>query len=296
MSTEVTILDALAWAGTTEQARVAWISAKLVRSLQIWTNTHTKTDVKEAVKLTQPPYGRGKYIIEAVEKEYRRQLPIYRKRKEHHDWWQTYLKNAAARDTRLDNAYAAAFDRPQHLEAQGLDKPYSQSTWDERSEWDASESARDKGDQCVGLTHQGSYVVALLEIENGAMRWHIATRLHKGPIVRTYLRCNVNRLHDGKMNLVEAAVSLGGPKVKAALSRGKRVETDWVGRRTLIHHEGQDYVHAHIEEIPWRTAIFVERQGPFSSISYPIAVASITHGETVTELYDYPLLDWNDTD
>jgi len=294
------ILDGLAWASLSEKARVARISAKLVRDLGSWSDKHTKTDVKAAVKATAPPYGRGKYVIAAVELEYRRQLPIYRKRQKAQDDWKAYLDKAAKRGTRVNNAYAFAFNRPPHLPTQDFDKPWSSDTYDERTAWNTVEAARDKGDTCVGLTHQDSHVVALVEQENGSTRWHIATRLHKGPIVRTYLRGSSNRYTNSKMNLAEAAVSLGGPKVKAALAKGKRVETDWIGRRTLIHHEGQDFVHAHVEELPWRTTTFVETANTYNpATTYLKPVASQTLGETVTPWQDWykgQRPDWNDCD
>jgi len=293
------ILDGLAWASLSEAARVARVAALLVRSLGPWSDQHTKTDVKTAVKATAPPYGRGKYIIEAVEREYRRQLPIYRGRKKAQDAYAAYLDKSSKRGTRVNNAYAAAFGRPQYLAQQQFDKPWSGDTYDERNDWNTAESLRDKGDTCVGLTHQDSHVVALVEGENGSTRWHIATRLHNGPIVRTYLRCNSNRFSVEKMNLVEAAISLGGPKTKAALAKGKRVETDWIGRRTLIHHEGQDFIHVHVEELPWRTAIFVERPNTYNpATTYKTPVAALTLGETVTEVENAPGMrpDWNDVD
>ena len=82
MGQKANVLDALAWAGVSESARVARIAAKLVRELHQYKDEHTKTRIKDAVKATSPPYGRGKYIIAAVDAEYQRQLPIYKERKE----------------------------------------------------------------------------------------------------------------------------------------------------------------------------------------------------------------------
>jgi hypothetical protein len=86
-------------------------------------------------------------------------------------------------------------------------------------------------------------------------------------------------------NLVEAAVALGGPKVRAALAKGKKVVTDWSGRRTFIHHEGQDHVHPCVEEIPWLVATVEEsppnRWGYRSSVLVPAEA----YGDHITPVY-----------
>ena len=87
------ILDGLAWAGISEQARVARISAGLVKELSQHDDGHTKTRVKDAVRATSPPHGRGKAITEAVSIEYLRQAPIYQKRQADQAAWATYVSH-----------------------------------------------------------------------------------------------------------------------------------------------------------------------------------------------------------
>ena len=284
------ILDGLTWAGISEEARIARISAKLVRRLSRYTTTHTKTDVKKAVRETSPPYGRGKAITEAVEREYRRQFPIYMERTEAKEAWAEYLKHIAKRSTRLNLAYAAAFDRVPWEPSRKNPHPYGD--WDQRCAWDQEERERDKGDQCIGLTHQDGHVVCLMSHEKGHSQYHIATRYKKGEIVRTYLRT------DDASNLAEAAISLGGPKVKAALSIGKKVVTDWIGRRTFIHHEGQDHQGHSVEQLPWRTVSFREdKSGYYHRIVS--ADALLVNGEIIPDEDgdDTPAYDrWNDVD
>lgn len=274
MGQKANVLDALAWAGVSESARVARIAAKLVRELDHYKDEHTKTRIKDAVKVTSPPYGRGKYIIAAVDTEYQRQLPIYKERKARHDAWAEYQKHMAKRSTRVNNAYASAFDRPRYHPRQSFDGPWGD--YNGRQAFDESERARDVGDNCVGITHQGNHVVALVRSENSTSQEHIATRLKRGVITRTYLRS----VYRTKQNLVDALVSLGGPRVKAALAIGKQVETDWVGRRSFIHHDGRDHHAVGVEEIGWRAVMFEETTGYGGRIHlspYPV----IIHGESV---------------
>jgi hypothetical protein len=285
------ILDGLAWASLSEPARVARISIALVKELGTYTREHTKTRVKEAVRNTSPPYGRAKFVVEAVEKEYRRQLPIHRERQERHKAWKDYLTHMAKRSTRLNNAYAASFSRPPYMASRSYPGEYSD--WDARRDWEEAERARDKGDECTGMTHQDGYVVALVSSESGATKWHIATRLKSGPIVKTYLRANLTS--GGPQNLAEAAVSLGGPKVKAALARGKKVVTDWIGRKTYIHHEGQDH-HAHgVETLNWRIVTYVERPGYAGRMTTTAVAADLIDGREV-ETDSHTPYQWNDTD
>jgi len=272
------ILDGLAWASLTEEARVAVISANLVRKLTSYNRTHTKTDIKAEVSASCPPYGRGKFIFEKVSMEYLRQADIYGARQKAKDDWETYQKHMAKRSTRLNYAYAAAFDRAiydpvKHRNPYGYGDDY-----EKRCAWNARESARDKGDECVALTHQSEHVVCLVISENGDTRPHIATRPRSGPIVRTYLRCNYG---NEVGNLVEAAVLLGGPKVRAALARGKRVKTDWIGRRSLIHHDGSDHQNVGIEEVPWKTRSYRERRSCVNGSRE--AIDTITHGIIETD-------------
>jgi len=297
------ILDGLAWASLSEPARIALISANLVRKLTTYLKAHTKTAVKDEVRATSPPYGRGKIIAEAVEKEYRRQAPIYQARQKAHNDFKAYQEHMAKRSTRLNNTYAAAFDRIPYDPTRT--SPYNwDDDWELRDTWSNAEHERDKGDECIGLTHQGSHVVCLMKSEDEHSKWHIATRLHKGPRVRTYLRCNHSRFSDSEpKNLVEAAMSLGGPKVRTAITRGKRVVTDWIGRRTFIHHDGSDYHHVHIEELPWRAVVYeMTLTGNIPGDRWSKPCAAVIHGETVTRAPDEDPEDdstpdqWNDLD
>jgi|3_EtaG_2_1085321.scaffolds.fasta_scaffold00329_24 hypothetical protein len=275
MGQKANVLDALAWAGVSESARVARIAAKLVRELHQYKDEHTKTRIKDAVRATSPPYGRGKYIIAAVDAEYQRQLPIYKERKAKHDAWAEYQKHIVKRSTRVNNAYAAAFDRPQYHPKQRWGGSWGD--YDGRQAFDEVEGARDFGDRCLALTHQGNHVVALLTSKNGQDGFHIATRLKRGTVTRTYLRGNDDQ---GPQNLIDALVSLGGPQVKAALAIGKQVETDWVGRRSFIHHDGRDHQAVGVEEISWRARMFEEVAGYHGRTNlspYPV----IVHGESV---------------
>jgi len=288
------ILDGLAWAGISEPARIARISARLVRQLGTYRSEHTKSDVKEAVRGTSPPYGRGKAIYEAVEVEYRRQLPIFAARKERHEAWENYQEHIAKRETRINHAYAAAFDRPVWEPARK--NPYSYGD-DQYYSWNEEEQKRDKGDDCIGLTHQGGHVVCLVQHENGITAWNIATRHKRGPIVRTYLRCNLGGRTGQPQNLVEAAISLGGPKVRSALAKGKKVVTDWAGRRTFIHHEGQDHEKVWVEELPWRAVVFIEEPTGYNGSMVRRAKAALIHGDAVTLDPDNDYVrSWNDID
>jgi len=289
------ILDGLAWASLTEQARVSRVSAELVRSLPLYNTDHTKTDIKAAVKNTSPPYGRAKFINAAVAEEYKRQLPIYRDRQEQQVDWKNYLEHMSKRATRLNHAYAAAFDRVPYQPRGNF--PGGWSNYDARQKWEDAENTRDKGDECLGISHQGGHVVALVESENSATRWHIATRLKSGPIVRTYLRTNAVNTDQPK-SIAEAAISLGGPKVKAAITKGKKVVTDWLGRKTYIHHEGQDYHEVMVETLNWRITSFVERPGYGGRTETRAVVAELVDGAEVTVPDDrHPgYRNWNDID
>lgn len=310
------ILDGLAWAGIKEPARVAKIAAKIVR--EISADNLTKADVKRYVRDTSPPYGRAKHVFAALwgtgpkpiicpecgkkntpvrntcrswgcraelpeppedpdydEGEIARQRLVYLERKKRHDAWKTYQNWRAKRATRLNRAYAGAFDRPiyepERQNPHQLNWDYDSEDYKLYQEWEQKERERDKGDKCLGLTHQGKHVVCLVISQNMSNYPHIATRHKKGGIVRTYLRGRPD-------NLVEALVSLGGPKVRSALTQGKKVVPDWVGRRIFIHHEGQDHQNRHIEEIPWRAQMF--EWGPIygrmlRNFPYPI----IIHGD-----------------
>jgi hypothetical protein len=245
MVKEELVLDGLAWAGVSEKARVARISSGLVRELGRYLTVHTQTRIKQAIRVTLPPHGRGKAIFEAVSKEYLRQAVIFRARKEAHDNWAAWQEKEAKLDTRLNRAYACRFARPIYATRCSW-----VGQWDdpERTEFNKRETARDIGDNCIALTHWNDHAVALVTSTGDIERHHIAVR-QWGMITRTYLR------HNRSKNLVEAAVSLGGPKVKTALSKGKRVVTDWVDRRSFIHHDGSDHIPVGIEEIPWLAVV-----------------------------------------
>ena len=279
----MTVLDGLAWAGMPERARVAKIAAMLIRKAD--GDPINQTDVRHAVRETSPPYGRAKYVFQALigvndagERwvgEIEAQKAVYSKRQ--------YLRKElgkreayrALREARLNYAYAARFDRPAH--ALGPMLPF-EDKWDwsmghddparqRNDDWHRKERARDKGDECRGLTHQGDHVVCLVTSVNVREVHCIKTRCGQGEIVTTYLR-------DRAENLAEAAVSLGGPKVLAAIARGKRVKTDWVGRRSFIYHDGSDHENPKVEEIPWRA---------LATASYPYHDADLVlvHGDTV---------------
>ncbi|NIP37151.1 MAG: hypothetical protein GWN18_19420, partial [Thermoplasmata archaeon] len=142
--------------------------------------------------------------------------------------------------------------------------------------WDEEEDKRDKGDNCIALTHQGEHTVCLVLSGDNVDIPHIATIAPGEDVVRTYLHCTY---HNQPGNLVEAAVMLGGPKVRAALSLGKKVVTDWVGRRTFIHHEGQDHVHPHVEELPWQAATIKTTPGRWGD-EIEVIPATV-HGDSV---------------
>lgn len=258
------VLDGLAWAGLSEDARVARLAAMLVR--QESAPHHTQTHIKDAIRGTAPPYGRQKYIFAklygekgdedgngAVEGEILRQYKIYAERKAEQDEFEAYLRHMSKRSTRLNMAYAGAFSRPPYEPSRSCPKEiawnyamgHDHPNRDRMTAWQKGENARDKGDKCLGITHQDGHVVALVSHENMTERCHIAVRLKKGEITRTYLR-------DDCEDLVQAAVSLGGPKVRAAISKGKRVRTDWAGRRSFIYHDGSDHEEPKVEEVPWQ--------------------------------------------
>jgi hypothetical protein len=249
------ILDGLAWAGIPEPVRVARIAAALVREKSESCDSLTKTRIREAVRDTSPPYGRGKAIYEAVTKEIDRQSPIFEERKQGHEEWKAWNAHMAEHSTRMNHAYAAVFDRTPYSPHRRYTGDYSD--WDARVAFDKVESDRDKGDECTSLTHFKGHVVCLVVTQDTGRFPHIATRMGSGPIVRTYLR----NPYQPPADLVEAAVSLGGPKVRAAFSLGKKVITDWVDRLTLIHHEGQDHHERGVEIVPWRGVVYGDDDG-----------------------------------
>lgn len=255
------ILDGLAWAGLKESARVARLAAQIIRNnVTGYRGDRTQSIVKEEIRKTAPPYGRSKHIFKALwgtddNGEIARQEEIHNRRQTAQREWEQYQKRQSQLDTRLNNAYAAAFDRPSYCPRRSYQGGWMD--YDARREFDEKERARDKGDECIGITHQGEHVVALVISENEDARPHIAVRRKRGGITRTYIRCV---RYEQPRNLAEAALMLGGNKAKAALAKGKRVETDWVGRRTLIHHDGSDHEEPKIEEVPWEVRICEEVQ------------------------------------
>lgn len=297
------ILDGLAWASLSEPARIARIAAQLVReNVGSYAPKLTKSRVKEVIRDTSPPYGRGKAIFESLwgddgtDGEIGRQLAIYQDRKERHDAWSKHQKHISKRSTRVNRAYAYAFGRPQYSPRRHWNGAWND--YDARRAFEEVEDKRDVGDQCIALIHLDDHVVALVSSENEGESWHIAVRTN-GAIIRTYLRCNLSGPRTWPKNFAEAAVSLGGPKVKAALALGKKVVTDWAGRRTFIHHEGQDHHHAHVEELPWRIVIYQDRPG-YGGSTVSFAVAALIHGDELTLCPDDEGIDcadlWNDYD
>lgn len=245
------ILDGLAWAGISEKARIAKICAKLVRSA----SSHNQTEVKEAIRNTSPPYGRAKHIFAAIwgddgeTGELTRQREIYNRRWKDRTDWENWLKNESKLSTRLNKAYASAFSRPRHLPYRHF--PGGWSDYEGRRAWEDQERERDKGDDCIALTHQDGHVVALCVSENGKDHVFIATRLKSGPITKSYIKA---KWGSAPRDLVEAAVNLGGPKVRSAIAKGKRVKTDWINRRSFIYHDGSDHEAPKIEMVEWTIA------------------------------------------
>jgi hypothetical protein len=267
------ILDGLAWAGISEQARVAKIAAILVRESRV-----TKTRLKEAVRDTSPPYGRGKAICKLVDTEHQRQQAIYDVRQAQQRNYRIEATHREAPKTRLNNAYAYAFKRPR-FDNRGRNLPEAYWNWDyeTRQEWDEKEDARDKGDQCDALLHWGNAIVALVPYTNGDRHENIITRDQNGVIVRTYLRSDPD-------DLVQAAILLGGPKVRAALTLGIRVTTHWVARKSTIHYTNKPEL-----VLPWRAARYEEREnrnGWNSTVMIPTLIHSdgtITDDEVEVE-------------
>lgn len=245
MAVKDRILDGLAWAGVSDTERVARISALLVRETGGAYNQLTKTRLKEAVRETCPPYGRGKAICELVTKEVDRQRVIYDRRQDAHQERASRQQLLARMDTRLNRAYARVFERPDYDPWHSFNPSGDGYDWDERTAWEEKERERDKGDKCLALTHWQEHVVCLVLGISDNHRVHIATRLRKGEIVRTYLR-------ESTGDLVGAAILLGGPKVRAAFSQGIRVTTDWLGRSTTVHYTDRREV-----TLPWRAARYV---------------------------------------
>jgi hypothetical protein len=245
MAVREKILDGLAWAGISEAARVAKISALLVREENGSYGRLTKTRIKEAVRDTSPPYGRGKIVCEKVEAETKRQGEIYKKRQSAQEEFQSWLRFRAKMGTRLNYAYAHTFERPPHVPYQSYPGEWSDH-YDIRNKWDEEERDRDKGEECHAITHWQRHVVCLTTDVNG--RHIISTRLNKGEIVQTFLR-------DDSEDLVQAAISLGGPKVRAAYPQGIRVTTDWVGRTSTVHYIDRAEV-----MLPWQAATYEVRQ------------------------------------
>lgn len=255
------ILDGLAWAGIPEKVRIARIAAMLVRESYGRYSKLTQTRIKEAVRETSPPYGRGKAITEAVTLEIQRQAAIYGDRQKKREAFEGWEKEQARYGNRLNRAYAYAFGRPVFAPTvrwNGIYEDYDDrdAYWKAREEFDQAERERDKGDECTALTHYYRAVVALVSSQNQQRGAHIAVRHLDGTVVRTYFRNSYTCPSD----FADAAGVLGGPKVRAAISKGKKVITDWVGRRSLIHHEGQDHHHPGIEIVPWQASIPGDRR------------------------------------
>lgn len=231
--TDAAVLDGLVWAQLAEKARVARIAAALVRTTSKYCKSVTKKAIQDAVKETLPPHGRGKAICEAVAKEIERQQPIYFKREEEQREWRQHLEHQAKLATRLDVAYAARFGRPVYLPTASYPGVYSEEDyWEKQEKWRKEEAARDKGDSCIGLLiYREVYTVALLESGHHLpYGHHIAVKNRNGgEAVYTSLKKSC-------ANFVEAAASLGGPKVRNAIAQGYHVHTDWSARTSTIHY------------------------------------------------------------
>lgn len=285
MENEGQLLDGLAWASIPEHVRIARIANALVEEQPTYEGERiTKTKVKDKVKSTFPPHGKGKAYFEAVygkgdsDGEFVRQLRIRRQREALANEMAQEQRESRRLDVRINRAYAAAFSRKMLEPSRRFPGAYYDH--EEKAKWEAEEALRDKGDDCAALTHQGEHVVALVKMENGHYTPHIATRLKSGPITRTYLRTSCD-------TFINAIVELGGPKVTSALSKGKRVQTDWVGRRTLIHHDGSDHEAPKVEIVPWRTAQYelVQETDWQNRPSVKVkAVQTMTLGDRVTKL------------
>lgn len=272
MAVKDRILDGLAWAGVSDAERVARISALLVRETAgTYDQRLTKTRLKEAVKETCPPYGKGKAISELVTVEVERQRVIYEQRQAAHQDYAKQRQHLARMDTRLNRAYARTFDRPHHTPYTPYTPPDAQYNIDRRVEWEDAERERDKGDRCLALTHWQDHIVCLVHGINENHRNHIATRLRGGEIVRTYLR-------ESAEDLVEAAILLGGPKVRAAFAGGVRVTTDWVGRITTVHYTDRREV-----TLPWRAARFKILENEYGYSSESLVFLLITGKDEVEE-------------
>lgn len=248
------ILDGLAWAGLSERARIARIANQLVQNgTNSYRGSLTQTEVKEAVRNTSPPYGRAKHIFRALwgddnDGEIARQREVHDRRQKAASDHKRWLADEAKLETRLNKAYAAAFERPRLRPYEHY--PGGWRDYDERMAWEDKERARDKGDDCIALTHQDGHVVALCVAENGSDDVFIATRYRTGPVTKTYI---THDWGEQPKNLVEAAVLLGGPKVRAAIARGKRVKTDWINQRSFVYHDGSDHEAPKTELVEWNT-------------------------------------------
>lgn len=248
MTKEEGILDALAWAQLKEPARVAKIASGLVRNTTSHNRSVTKTAIHDAVRATMPPHGRGKAICEAVAKEFDRQQPIWLKRQEEKNLWERHLAHQQALSTRINDAYAARFGRPTHTSARAFPGSWGEENYYEnRQRWEKEEADRDKGDNCSHiLIYQETYTVALLQSASKRPGYHYIAVRHRDGREPQY-----TSLREKCENFVEAVVSLGGPRVRAAISQGCKVVTDWVGRSSTIHyHDGKSVV------LPWLATEF----------------------------------------
>lgn len=242
-------LDALAWAGFTEQAVIAKLANKLVREHDEW-GYPTKKTFENAIRNTSPKRGRAGPMLPLLEEEFKRQRPIYWQRKRDHDEWDSYLKLLSDRGYRLNAAYASRFGRAIHLGHRNCPLPYH-APHEVRQKWQDAEQKRDKGDECKGLIiHQGC-TVALVTTTHENGRPQIRVRYPSGKTFTTYLR---DRCED----FGSLFTSLGGRPVTGALAHGHRVDIDYRGRRFVIHHPSGETV-----EAPWLARKFVETTGGF---------------------------------
>lgn len=253
------ILDGLAWAKLSEQARIARIAAKLVRDIPTGIAI-TKVAIKEAVSATMPPYGRGRVIFEGVTEEYQRQLPIFRKRQEAHREWKQHTDNLSNLSYRINAAYAARFDRPEYRPRQSFPEAYipqfgdpnESNYWERRNAWDKKEDERDKGDDCDDLIIYKGHTICLVTRGNNDRNSFVAVRQKKGPITKIHLSTSPQRVE-----LSEIAMVLGGPRVQSAITSGERVVTDWINRRSVIYHDATETHEPWVETIEWQAKVSV---------------------------------------
>jgi len=257
---KVDTLDALAWATLTEVATIARLSNKLVRDNSEHGYPAQKTFI-EAIRSTSPPRGRAGPLLELVELEFKRQRPIYWKRRHAHIEWERYLSTIRTRSYRINAAYASVHGRPIYGEPRHKDHAYHLLSYEERSKVDEAERQRDKGDSCTSIIIHQSCVVSLIKSVNGAAKPQLKVRyIESGRTFTTFLRSDVG----GFGGLLS---NLGGRPVLGALAHGKRVEIDYPGRRFTIHaDDGSTHT------APWRALSYEKTEDAWREKEIKITV------------------------